>query len=161
RCAPRVRAAGKGIAVQRQVRLYASPPPTSQRKVCGWSSTRNGHARGRASRPSRNFFCSERDSERVAMKTLYDLLRVRSDANAEAVKKAFRRAVKAHHPDLNADEDAAERFRKIIAANAILRDIEQRAAYDRHLKLERQRLWLEWKRAVVHCLIAAAVSSAA
>jgi len=95
------------------------------------------------------------------MKTLYDLLGVRSDANAEAVKKAFRRAVKAHHPDLNADEDAAERFRKIIAANAILRDIEQRAAYDRHLKLERQRLWLEWKRAVVHCLIAAAVSSAA
>jgi tetratricopeptide (TPR) repeat protein len=95
------------------------------------------------------------------MKTLYDLLGVRSDANAEAVKKAFRRAVKAHHPDLNADEDAAERFREIIAANGILRDIEQRAAYDRHLELERQRLWLEWKRAVVQCLIAAAVSSAA
>ena len=95
------------------------------------------------------------------MKTLYDLLGVRSDANAEAVKKAFRRAVRAHHPDLNADEDAAERFMEIVAANTILRDIEQRAAYDRHLELERRRLWLEWKRAVVQCLIAAAVSSAA
>jgi len=95
------------------------------------------------------------------MKTLYDLLGVRSDANAEAVKKAFRRAVRAHHPDLNADEDAAERFMEIVAANAILRDIEQRAAYDRHLELERRRLWLEWKRAAVQCLVAAAVSGAA
>lgn len=112
--------------------------------------------------PARNFVCLERASERVTMKTLYDLLGVRRDADAEAVKKAFRRAVKAHHPDLNANnEDAAERFREIIAANAILRSIEQRAAYDRHLELERRRLWSEWKRAVVQCAIAAAVLSVA
>jgi tetratricopeptide (TPR) repeat protein len=99
-------------------------------------------------------------SERVAMKTLYDLLGVRQDADAETVRSAFRRAVKAHHPDLHVhDADAAERLREIIAANAILRDAEQRAAYDQYLRLERQRRWSEWKRAIVQCSIAGAVLS--
>jgi curved DNA-binding protein CbpA len=74
------------------------------------------------------------------MKSLYDLLGARENDDADALKKAFRRAIKANHPDLHpADPDAAGRFREIIAANACLRDPKQRASYDRLLRLERQR----------------------
>jgi Flp pilus assembly protein TadD len=75
------------------------------------------------------------------MKSLYDLLGARENDDAQALKKAFRRAIKANHPDLHpGDPNAAERFREIIAANACLRDAKQRAAYDLLLQLERQRI---------------------
>jgi tetratricopeptide (TPR) repeat protein len=73
------------------------------------------------------------------MKSFYELLGADADDDGEALKKAFRKAVKAHHPDLHpGDPDAAERFRQIIAANAQLRDAKQRATYDRLLQLDRQ-----------------------
>ncbi|HEY2528594.1 MAG TPA: DnaJ domain-containing protein, partial [Xanthobacteraceae bacterium] len=71
------------------------------------------------------------------MKTLYDVLNVRADDDAESVKRAFRKAVKTNHPDLNAgDPDAHSRFAEIVRANAILRDPELRAIYDRMLEFE-------------------------
>jgi curved DNA-binding protein CbpA/Tfp pilus assembly protein PilF len=77
------------------------------------------------------------------MKSLYDVLGARSDDDAQALKKAFRTAVKAHHPDLHPDDpDAVRRFRRIVTANAILRDEKQRAAYDQLLELERQQIKL-------------------
>src|SRR5215468_273147 len=94
----------------------------------------------------------------VPMKTLYDLLGVRSDADDEALKQAYRKAAKAHHPDLNAgDPDAARRFKQIATAIEILRDEEQRAAYDRLLDWERQRRQLRRTRIIVADAIAAAV----
>src|SRR5262245_42279334 len=73
------------------------------------------------------------------MNTLYDLLGANADDDAEAIKKAFYRAVKAHHPDLHPDDpDAPSRFMQIVGAHALLRDPKQRARYDRALQLERQ-----------------------
>jgi curved DNA-binding protein CbpA len=70
------------------------------------------------------------------MKTLYDLLGALPDDDAESVRIAFRKAVKATHPDFNADDpDTALRFRQIVRANAILSDAKQRATYDRLLAL--------------------------
>jgi len=81
--------------------------------------------------------------EGVPMTSLYDLLGARENDDADALKKAFRQAVKAHHPDLHpGDPDAPERFKQIIAANALLRDAKQRATYDRVLQLERQQFQL-------------------
>jgi tetratricopeptide (TPR) repeat protein len=80
------------------------------------------------------------------MKALYDLLGAHADDDAEALQKAFRKAVKAHHPDLHpGDPDAPSRFRQIVAANVILRDAKQRAAYDKVLQLERQQLQLKFE----------------
>ena len=77
------------------------------------------------------------------MMSLYDLLGVRADDDVQAIKKAFRDAVKAHHPDLHpGDPDAVVRFRRIITASAILRDAKQRAAYDQILEFERQQIKL-------------------
>jgi curved DNA-binding protein CbpA len=75
------------------------------------------------------------------MKTLYDLLGARPDDDAGALRAAFRKAAKANHPDLHAgDPYASIRFRRIAEAYEILRDAEQRATYDRLLRLERERL---------------------
>jgi len=75
-----------------------------------------------------------RNSRKLPAKTLYELLRVRRDDDAEALQSAFRNAAKANHPDMNpGDPDAARRFRQIAAAYAILRDAEHREAYDRLL----------------------------
>jgi curved DNA-binding protein CbpA len=69
------------------------------------------------------------------MTTLYDLLGALPDDDADGLRAAFRKAAKANHPDVNpGNPEAAERFRRIIRANAILRDEQQRAAYDRLLE---------------------------
>jgi tetratricopeptide (TPR) repeat protein len=72
------------------------------------------------------------------MKTLYDLLGALPDDDAESLRTAFRRAVKGAHPDIHPDDpDAALKFRQIIRANEILRDTDQREAYDHLLDLAR------------------------
>src|SRR5262252_8801731 len=77
------------------------------------------------------------------MTSLYDLLGAHAGDDAATLKKAFRNAVKAHHPDLHPDDpDAPSRFRQIVAANALLRDAKQRATNDRIRQLERQQFQL-------------------
>jgi tetratricopeptide (TPR) repeat protein len=73
------------------------------------------------------------------MKTLYDLLEALPDDDAEGLRAAFRKAAKANHPDFNpGNPEASERFRRIVRANAILSDGQQREAYDRLLEIARQ-----------------------
>lgn len=70
------------------------------------------------------------------MKTLYDLLGALPDDDAEGLRAAFRKAAKANHPDFNpGNPEASERFRRIVRANAILSDGQQRAVYDRLLEV--------------------------
>ncbi|MDE2517739.1 MAG: J domain-containing protein [Rhodospirillales bacterium] len=62
----------------------------------------------------------------------YDILGVARDADAQALRTAYRQLAKAHHPDLNpGDKAAEERFKAISAAHALLSDAEQRAKFDR------------------------------
>src|SRR5258705_13085293 len=94
------------------------------------------------------------------MRTLYDLLGARPDDDAEGLRNAFRKAAKANHPDLHAgDPDATTRFRQIVESYDILRDAEQRAAYDRLLKLEHERLRRKLKGTVSY-LVQSIVSDA-
>jgi curved DNA-binding protein CbpA len=73
------------------------------------------------------------------MKTLYDLLGALPTDDAEDLRTAFRKAVKGAHPDIRPnDPDAALKFRQIIRANDILRDADQREAYDHLLELAEQ-----------------------
>src|SRR5215470_3118522 len=96
------------------------------------------------------------------MKTLYDLLGARANDDADGLRNAFRRAAKANHPDLRAgDPDAPMRFREIVEAYDILRDAEQRAAYDLLLKFERERLRRKLKRTasdLMHTIVSDAVA---
>ena len=73
------------------------------------------------------------------MKTLYDIIGALPEDDAEDLRVAFRKAVKANHPDLNPDNpEAALTFRRIVRANAILSDERQREAYDRLLEAARR-----------------------
>jgi curved DNA-binding protein CbpA len=97
----------------------------------------------------------------MAMMTLYDVLGVSPDADQETIKQAFRRAVKAHHPDLRGgDAAASRRVKAVITASEILRDPERRAAYDRQLELRRERSRSKWRRGIIPFAFSVVVLSA-
>lgn len=62
----------------------------------------------------------------------YATLGVKKDADAAAIKSAYRKLAKHYHPDRNkGDKKAADRFARISAAYDILSDKEKRGKYDR------------------------------
>ncbi len=64
-------------------------------------------------------------------KDFYAALGVPKDADAAAIKKAYRKLARQYHPDQNAGDAAAEtRFKEIGEAYAVLSDPEQRKQYD-------------------------------
>src|ERR671938_2127127 len=66
------------------------------------------------------------------MRNPYDVLGVARTASPAEIKKAFRKAAKAHHPDRNAgDPKAKDRFAEVNAAYEILGDETKRAQFDR------------------------------
>jgi len=100
------------------------------------------------------------------MTTLYDLLGALPDDDADGLRAAFRKAAKANHPDVNpGNPEAAERFRRIVRANAILSDEQQRAAYDRLLEVAHRQQSQAPKRSnvsgTIRRLAADAIASAA
>lgn len=61
----------------------------------------------------------------------YDVLGVGRDADAQRIRKAYRRLARKHHPDLNPDDQAAAaRFREIGEAYEVLSDPARRRRYD-------------------------------
>jgi molecular chaperone DnaJ len=61
----------------------------------------------------------------------YKVLGVTEKAGAEEIKKAYRRLAKQYHPDANPNNPAAaERFKQISEAHAVLSDPEKRKHYD-------------------------------
>ena len=65
---------------------------------------------------------------------LYRLLGLDRTASTDEVERAYRRLARRHHPGVNpGDRLAAEIYRQIQQAYAVLSDLEQRRAYDRGL----------------------------
>ena len=61
----------------------------------------------------------------------YEVLGVDKNADADAIKRAFRQQAKKNHPDLNpGDKAAEERFKEINEAYQVLSDPQKRAQYD-------------------------------
>src|SRR5688500_11475417 len=67
------------------------------------------------------------------MRDYYEILSVERGADAEAIKKAYRKLALQYHPDRNpGDHSAEEAFKEATEAYEVLRDPEKRAAYDRY-----------------------------
>jgi molecular chaperone DnaJ len=68
----------------------------------------------------------------MAKRDYYETLGVDSDADADTLKKAYRKLAIKYHPDKNpGDKAAEEKFKEASQAYEALKDKEKRAAYDR------------------------------
>jgi len=68
----------------------------------------------------------------TAMRDYYEILSVEKSADAETIKKAYRKLALQYHPDRNGgDKEAEDKFKEATEAYEVLRDPEKRAAYDR------------------------------
>src|ERR671923_2872032 len=61
----------------------------------------------------------------------YELLGVSRDADADEIKRAFRRLARELHPDVSDAPDAERRFREVVEAYEVLSNSERRELYDR------------------------------
>src|SRR5258708_5475413 len=66
----------------------------------------------------------------MQFKDYYQILGVPRDADADQVKKAFRKLARKYHPDVSKEPNAELRMKEINEANAVLSDPEKRGAYD-------------------------------
>src|ERR1700716_2246833 len=66
------------------------------------------------------------------MRDPYEVLGVQRGASAAAIKSAYRKLAKKHHPDSNTDDPkAAGRFSEVNSANEIIGDEVKRKQFDR------------------------------
>jgi molecular chaperone DnaJ len=69
----------------------------------------------------------------MAKRDYYEVLGVPRDADAEAIKKAYRKLALQYHPDRNpGDKAAEEKFKELAEAYEVLSDPQKRAAYDEY-----------------------------
>ncbi|BEV35400.1 molecular chaperone DnaJ [Synechococcus sp. M16CYN] len=65
------------------------------------------------------------------MANYYDLLGVSQDADADSLKRAYRRMARRYHPDVNKESGAEDKFKEIGRAYEVLSDPQTRARYDK------------------------------
>jgi len=71
-------------------------------------------------------------ARKVAERDFYSILGVSQEATAEEIKRAYRKAALAYHPDRNpGDAEAEEKFKVAAEAYSVLADVDKRASYDR------------------------------
>lgn len=69
----------------------------------------------------------------MAQQDLYKVLGVNKTANADEIRKSYRRLARKYHPDVNQgkdSKDAAEKFKEVTAAYEVLSDEKKRKDYD-------------------------------
>lgn len=69
-------------------------------------------------------------SDPMEYRDYYQTLGVDRNADADAIKKAYRKLARRYHPDVSKEKDAEEQFKAVSEAYEVLKDPEKRAAYD-------------------------------
>lgn len=63
-------------------------------------------------------------------KDYYKILGVEPEADAKAIKTAYRKLARKYHPDVNPEAGAGEKFKEVAEAYAVLKDDKLRAEFD-------------------------------
>lgn len=67
----------------------------------------------------------------MAKRDYYEVLGIAKDASADEIKKAYRNLARKYHPDVNQDDqDAEKKFKEVKEAFDVLSDPQRRAQYD-------------------------------
>ena len=66
----------------------------------------------------------------MEFKDYYETLGVARSADAEAIKRAYRKQARKYHPDVSKEKNAEEKFKNVQEAYEVLKDSDKRAAYD-------------------------------
>jgi len=66
----------------------------------------------------------------MQFKDYYEILGVTRGADADEVKRAYRKLARKYHPDVSKEKNAEEKFKEVQEAYEVLKDAEKRAAYD-------------------------------
>ena len=68
----------------------------------------------------------------ASKRDFYEVLGISKTANADELKRAYRKKAKQYHPDICKEPDAEEKFKEVQEAYEVLSDDNKRAAYDRY-----------------------------
>jgi len=66
----------------------------------------------------------------MKFKDYYETLGVSRGADAEEIKRAYRKQARKYHPDVSKERNAEDKFKDVQEAYEVLRDADKRAAYD-------------------------------
>jgi curved DNA-binding protein len=66
----------------------------------------------------------------MQFKDYYETLGVSRSADAEEIKRAYRKLARKYHPDVSKERNAEAKFKDVQEAYEVLRDSDKRAAYD-------------------------------
>ena len=114
------------------VALAGAPISVSFRRARGAAAV-DGPRRGSERRRSRRLAHPPRAA---LLADPYDVLGVKSDAAPEEIKLAYRKRTKALLPDVNPSPDAADAFRRVNRAYAVVSDASRRSRFDLGRDLE-------------------------
>lgn len=66
----------------------------------------------------------------MEFKDYYDVLGVKPDADAAAIKSAYRKLARKYHPDVSKEPGAEDKFKSVNEAYEVLKEKDKRRAYD-------------------------------
>ena len=70
-----------------------------------------------------------------AKRDYYEVIGVSKQASQDEIKSQYRKLALKFHPDRNKSPEAADHFKEISEAYAVLSDPKKRQLYDQHLSL--------------------------